>query len=121
VSQNDPPRRQLSPSGKDAWSMLVKARMKVLEEISQDHHILFPSSIVSSDICICGEGFVRSQCRDRHAQGTWTDWREDASPTNASAVTEGLGLTPNPLLADNTDFDWQEWDAAVGISIGLMP
>ena len=55
VSENDPPKRQLSPSGRDAWTMLVRTRQRALQLVGMDHHVLFPSNLVASSRCICGE------------------------------------------------------------------
>ena len=115
VSQNDPPRRQLSSSGKYAWSILVRTRKKALDLIGQDHHVLLPSHMASSDFCICGQKIARLQA------GSQTQWRDTApSPGNAYEMAERHDLTPTQVFVVNNDFDWDTWDASVGQLTGLM-
>jgi hypothetical protein len=121
VSQSDPPRRQLSSSGKYAWSILVRTRKKALDLISQDHHVLLPSHMASSDFCICGQRIARLRTGDRDEDGSQTQWRDMApSPGNAYEMTDRHDLTPTQMFVVNNDFDWDTWDASVGQLTGLM-
>ena len=121
VSQSDSPRRQLSSLGKDAWSILVRARKKALDLIDQDHHVLLPSHMASSDFCICGQKIARLRVGDRDNDGSQTQWRDIApSPGNAYEMTERHDLTPTQAFIGNNDFDWDTWDASVGQLTGLM-
>jgi hypothetical protein len=121
VSQSDPPRRQLSSSGKYAWSILVWTRKKALDLIGQDHHVLLPSHMASSDFCICGQKIARLRAGDQDNDGPQTQWRDMAPlPGNAYEMTEKHNLTPTQVFIDNNDFDWDTWDASVGQLTGLM-
>jgi hypothetical protein len=121
VSQSDSPRRQLSSLGKDAWSMLVRTRKKALDLIGQDHHVLLPSHMASSDFCMCGQRIVRLQVGGRDKDGSQTQWRDTApSPRNTYELTEGQDLTPAQMIMGNIDFDWDMWDASVGQLPGFM-
>ena len=121
VSQSDPPRRQLSSSGKYAWSILVRTRKKALDLISQDHHVLLPSHMASSDFCICGQRIARLRAGDQDEDGSQTQWRDMApSPGNAYEMTDRHDLTPTQMFVVNNDFDWDTWDASVGQLAGLM-
>ena len=116
VSQNDPPRRRLSPSGREAWSMLVQTRNKALEQMGEDHHVLLPSHLAYSEFCVCGEKFARNPPGMRPRS---EDRESSTSLRNCFETTE-QGFTPAPTLTGNIDFDWQEWDSCVGMSTGLM-
>lgn len=129
VSRNDPPRRKLSTSGKDAWSMLVRTRKKALEHIGQDPHVLFPQRLATSDFCLCGERIAgrdpRRPDRDEQPQlqsahGQWTE--RPTTPMNAYGLAEEeQGSIPaQDDLIGNVDFDWLEWDASVGVLMGSM-
>ncbi|ETI21830.1 hypothetical protein G647_05899 [Cladophialophora carrionii CBS 160.54] len=133
VSQHDPPRRQLSPSGRDAWTMLVRTRQRALQQVGMDHHVLFPSSVVASKRCICGE----KVSVDGHDMGSGTYQHGPttrAGPSGQASVgggeTEsqpeemdqgGALQTLGEMLYDQGDFDWPAWDNALGPSVGLMP
>lgn len=142
VSQNDPPRRQLSPSGREAWTMLVRTRRKALEQVGMDHHVLFPSAVVSSSTCICGEriddngndarGAQTVQSRREQQQQQQITGGELQLDPPPQQITQQQGLvsedptavaTPMPgqMLIDHVDFDWHAWDNALGPSVGLMP
>jgi hypothetical protein len=129
VSRNDPPRRKLSTSGKDAWSMLARTRKKALEQIGQDPHVLFPQRLASSDFCLCGERIAGRNPRrvsrtEQHqlqsSHGQWTE--KPATPMNAYGLTEEEhgSIPAQDDLIGSVDFDWLEWDASVGLSMGLM-
>jgi len=123
VSRDDPPTRQLSPSGKDAWLMLARMRRKALEQIGVDHHVLYPS-VVSSDTCICGETIRAGPSNTSSSQLQWTSQDPtDVQPLPAEQPeeigAEELGMSPGILGSLN--FDWQAFDEAVGSSIGVMP
>lgn len=126
VSENEPPRRQLSPSGRDAWAMLVRTRRKALEQTGADHHVLYPSSIVSSSSCICGERIAHDIASGSGSRQHWSGvptpggGQQDEAPPDPFAVGEDqLGLSPGIL--GQTDFDWRAWDSALGPSEGMMP
>ncbi len=133
VSENDPPRRQLSPSGRDAWTMLVRTRQRALQQVGMDHHVLFPSNVISSKSCICGEK-ISADGDDtgvdtlHHGQG------HGVSDSQLAAGGSGTGMqptyamnegeneqTPSEMLYDQAHFDWHAWDNALGPSAGLMP
>ncbi|KIX95318.1 uncharacterized protein Z520_08835 [Fonsecaea multimorphosa CBS 102226] len=128
VSQSDPPRRQLSPSGRDAWTMLVRTRRKALELVGMDFHVLFPSNAVLSNRCICGEkisaadqdaaGHHYQQARNPTRPGEGQQPPPQVPQDMAGDVAE---QTPGQMLYDQVDFDWHAWDNALGPSIGLMP
>jgi len=122
VSQNHPRHRQLSPSGKDAWSILSRTRKKALAQIGQDHHTLFPSRKVFSEYCICGERISHPQsrnCDDRGSQGA-SRLRLVSSPRHSDVPDDQEVITPNQIFTENVDFDWQEWEATLGMSMGMM-
>ena len=107
VSQSHPPRRQLSSSGKYAWSILVRTRKKALDLIGQDHHVLLPSHMASSDFCICGQKIARQRAGNRDKDGSQTQWGDiTPSPGNAYEMTERHDLTPTQEFIGNNDFDW---------------
>ena len=124
VSQNEPPRRQLSPLGKDAWTMLLRTRRKALEQIGEDHHVLYPSSTISSSSCICGVKIARDK---PDAPASEQHGSSDASPVAQQigsgdpfgAIEDQPGLSPGILSQMN--FDWRAWDNALDPSIGMMP
>jgi hypothetical protein len=135
VSQNDPPRRQLSPSGRDAWTMLMRTRQKALQQVGMDHHVLFPSNLVTgSSRCICGEK-ISVDGHDIGVRGSQTGRVQSSVPNQQIAVSDnGMGSqlphdmqegevqqSPGEMLYDQVDFDWHEWDNALGPSAGLMP
>jgi hypothetical protein len=129
VSRNDPPRRRLSTSGKDAWSMLVRTRKKALEQIGQDHHALFPQRLASSDLCLCGERIAgqnprrRSRNEQRQRQsplGQETEKPATLMNTYGFTDEEQESIPDQDDLIGSVDFDWLEWDAFVGGSMGLM-
>lgn len=122
VSQNSPPRRKLSSSGKDAWSILSRTRKKALANINQDPYVLIPSPKVFSDFCICGERISRSRqsVRDDPVL-TNSHGHNVAFPPNSQDAPDDYRLTPGPMLMENADFDWQEWDYSLGISTGMLP
>jgi hypothetical protein len=136
VSQNDPPKRQLSPSGREAWLMLARTRQQALQQVGLDHHVLFPSNAVfTSNRCICGEKISidghdsAAHTQVTHQTGVSID-RGDTAP-----VASGGGMASQlpdadidndaeeagGLLYDQADFDWHAWDSVIGPSGGLMP
>lgn len=131
VSQNDPPRRQLSPSGRDAWTMLARTRQRALQQIGIDHHVLFPSNgVIASNRCICGEK-ISVEGHDA-GSGTYHDLRAASagpavrasgigSPLPKATHDSAVELGPDEMLYDQVDFDWHAWDNALGPSVGLMP
>ncbi|ETN37498.1 uncharacterized protein HMPREF1541_07120 [Cyphellophora europaea CBS 101466] len=48
ITASDPPRRRLSPSGREVWSMLGRLRNKAFEQMDQDPHVVLPTFIASS-------------------------------------------------------------------------
>jgi hypothetical protein len=120
VSHNNPPNRRLSPLGRDAWSMLARTRKKVLEQLGEDHHVLIPSSVPRSDICICGERIARNQRDIRPEEGDRVEPAETFESTvDLSEIMNNRGLSPVTVMG-NADFNWEEWDATVGASIGFV-
>ncbi|KAI1625852.1 hypothetical protein EDD37DRAFT_319687 [Exophiala viscosa] len=126
VSQNDPPIRQLSPSGRDAWAMLVRTRRKALEQTGVDHHVLYPSSLVSSSTCICGERIAHDITSGPGSQQHWSSHhtpgggrQDEAAPDPLSDDQDPAGLSLGIL--GQMDFDWHAWDNALGPSEGMMP
>ena len=129
VSRSDPPKRNLSTSGKDAWSMLARTRKKALDQIKEDSHVLLPHRLADSDFCLCGERIAKrnpllksgetSALQQPHGQ-----WRDSSpSPLNNYTVSEEghiSAMAPDNLI-ESIDFNWLEWDASVGSSMGLMP
>ena len=122
ISQNSPPRRQLSPSGKAAWSFLSRTRKKALAQTGQDHHILFPSRKVFSDFCICGERISYAQALKRDDQESQSEHRPTlASPPHQFDVPDDQEvITPGQISIGDIDFDWQEWESTLGTSMGMM-
>ena len=119
VSQVDPPRRQLSSSGRSAWSMLARTRKKALEILGEDHHVLLPSQMISSDNCVCGEriagskqSFPSEDCAEPQPQG---------SPFLASTP---YAILEDPLNISQTlfsnEFNWQEFEASIAPETGFI-
>ncbi|RFU34147.1 hypothetical protein B7463_g2233, partial [Scytalidium lignicola] len=115
VSQIDPPRRQLSSTGRSAWSMLSRTRKRVLEMIGDDHHVLLPSPLIAADNCVCGERIARKQ--DLLRQGS------------AELQTQGNSSTPRPFYEDpltmpqglySNEFDWHEFETSIAPEAGFM-
>ncbi|KIV88836.1 hypothetical protein PV10_08474 [Exophiala mesophila] len=113
----DAPRRKLSPSGQQAWSMLGRVRRKALEQMDQDPHVAFPSSLASSNTCICGESLVHACLLEENEK------QEEVIPEEPSIV----GLEPDlemgletSVEAADVRFDWEDWDAFLGNSAGAM-
>lgn len=126
VSQHDPPRRLLSPSGRDAWTMLARTRQRALQQVGMDHHVLFPSNVIASNRCICGER-ISVDGDDRgatimEAAGSGSVGGSALSSQLPDEMQEDQGeQTPGEMLYDQVDFDWHAWDNALGPSVGLMP
>lgn len=119
VSQIDPPRRQLSVSGRSAWSMLARTRKKALEIIGEDHHVLLPSHMISADNCVCGE---------RIASSKQAPPREDSAGSQAQDNSV-LGSTPCTFPEDHlnavqelfsNEFNWQEFEASMAQEAGFL-
>ncbi|KIV83414.1 hypothetical protein, variant [Exophiala sideris] len=126
VSQNDPPTRQLSPSGRDAWAMLVRTRRRALEQTGVDHHVLYPSSVVSSSTCICGEMIAHDMGSGPGSQQQWGGQptpsggrHDEPEPDLLYEDQDPPGLSPGIL--GQMDFDWRAWDNALGPSEGMLP
>ena len=100
--------------------MLAQTRKKVLEQLGEDHHVLVPSRVPYSDMCICRERVARNQPRIQPEGGPRQEPAENfASPANLSEIIDIHGLS-SPTAMSNAGFDWQEWDAAVGASMGFV-
>lgn len=120
VGHSYPPERRLSPLGRDAWAMLAEARKKVLEQLGEDHHVLLPSRSPYSDICICGERFAESQQCNQPEEYPRSEPAESfLSPAHLFETTNIQGISSLPAVG-HTEFDWQEWDATVGNSLGFL-
>lgn len=122
VSQNEPPRRRLSPSGKDAWTLLARTRRKALERIGVDHHVLYPSPVVCSSSCICGVRVAPEKPGEPSTQLYWSGDRSTAGQQEIAmdplvVDEEQAGLTTDSL----GHIDWAAWDNAVGSSLGMLP
>ncbi len=75
---------------------------------------------VHTDFFICGKRCARSPPGVRIVNLSRSEQRENiTSPTNAFEHTEEQVLTRTRTLMGNMGFDWQEWDASVGMSNGL--
>ena len=100
--------------------MLARTRKKILEQLGEDHHVLVPSRVPYSDICICGERFARKQPCIQAEEGPRNEPADTfASPANLSEIIDMHGLSSLPAMG-NAGFDWQEWDATVGASMGFV-
>ncbi|KAJ9494340.1 hypothetical protein H2202_010123 [Exophiala xenobiotica] len=123
VSQGEPPRRQLSPSGKDAWTMLVRTRRKALEQIGVDHHVLYPSPFISSGSCICGVRVAAEKPGEPSTQQHWSSGPSAAGQQEVAVEPLVVNEEQPELLSSSLgqmDIDWVAWDNAVGPSIGMM-
>jgi hypothetical protein len=119
VSQIDPPRRQLSPSGRSAWSMLARTRKKALEIVGEDHHVLLPSQMISADNCVCGERIAGpKQARQRE------DYAEPQAQDNSFLGSTPCTFPEDPLNAAqelfSNEFIWQEFEASIAQEDGFM-
>lgn len=114
----DGPRRKLSPSGQQAWSMLGRVRRKALEQMDQDPHVVFPSSLATSNTCICGEVLVHACLVEEN------DKEEEVVPVEPPAVEPesdlAMRLETPPVEPEEVRFDWEDWDAFLGNSAGAM-
>ena len=120
ISQYDPPQRRLSPSGRDAWALLVRTRRKALEQVGMDHHVVTPSNVVSSNACVCGAA-ISSENQQRSPQENSDVLVRAAVPAH-HVMSSGMDdLTPGQTLIGSADFDWRVWDNALGGSVGMMP
>lgn len=129
ISQNDAPQRQLSPWGREAWSMLGRTRKVALEQMGQDSHVLMPLTRSPSGVCICGEIILRGSQQPPEASTTEEIRTHDDADSLPSMVldtrpagTDGHSLTTPGGETDpvRSGFDWDEWDAFLGDSAGLM-
>lgn len=124
VSEDDPPKRHLSPSGKDAWMMLARTRRKALEQIGVDHHVLHPSSLVSSDFCVCGEKIALAESNEHGSQQHWSRDQslgvQQITGANPYDVVEEQAALSSGILTQ-MDFDWRAWDNALGPTEGFLP
>jgi hypothetical protein len=120
VGRSNSPERRLSPLGRDAWKMLAQTRKKVLEQLGEDHHVLIPSRTPYSDFCICGERFADNQRYNQPEEYTHSELAESiGSPTDPFGTVNNHDISLLPAVA-TTDFDWQEWDATLGHSLGFV-
>ncbi|KIW09949.1 hypothetical protein PV08_11725 [Exophiala spinifera] len=120
VSREEPPQRQLSPAGKDAWTMLLRARRKALAQIGADHHVLHPSPTISSNSCICGDQIVQdtsaAPSSQQHSSRELSPVAPEESPRDLFHVeADQSNLSPGMLSQMN--FDWRAWDNALDPSI----
>ena len=121
LTKSNPPHRRLSPSGKAAWKILIRTRRKALEQTGVDHHVLFPSSSVLSNFCICGERISHDELgRSSEQQGQ--EQQLLLLPEPAFDLPEVFqGPLEEPVLPGSTDFDWDAWDHALGQAVGIAP
>ncbi|KAK5231693.1 hypothetical protein LTR72_000877 [Exophiala xenobiotica] len=123
VSRSEPPRRHLSPSGKDAWTMLVRTRRKALEQIGVDHHVLYPSPFISSSSCICGVRVAAEKPGEPSTQQHWSGGPSAAGQQEVAMEPLVVNEEQPEFLSGSLgqmDIDWVAWDNAVGPSIGMM-
>ncbi|KAK6369419.1 hypothetical protein LTS17_009762 [Exophiala oligosperma] len=124
VSRDEPPQRQLSPAGKDAWTMLLRTRRKALEHIGADHHVLYPSPTISSSSCICGDQIVNDESTapssHPHSSGDLSPAVQEEMPREFFQVDEEQSHL-SPGILSQMNFDWRAWDNALDPSIGMMP
>lgn len=119
ITGTDPPRRKLSPSGREAWSMLGRLRKKALEQMDQDPHVVLPSFIASSHVCVCGERIAHERLLSGASE-------HSDMPSWDGPIEADLGMPPRqdtPLVESEPGqlgFDWEEWDAYLGSATGTM-
>ena len=119
ITASDPPRRRLSPSGREVWSMLGRLRNKAFEQMDQDPHVVLPTFIASSHVCVCGERLAHERLlSEENEQPDMPAWdgpldAELGTPTDADANL--IETEPS-----HVDFDWAEWDAYLGSAAGTM-
>lgn len=120
ITSTDPPQRTLSPSGREAWSMLWCIRSKALKQMDQDPHVVLPSSTASSHTCICGERIAHEVLL------TDAPEQSEVSPWDAEEEESEMALPPGQVLPivetapGQMGFDWDEWDAYLGSATGTM-
>lgn len=118
ITGTDPPRRKLSLLGKEAWSMLGRIRKRALEQMDQDPHVVLPSSMSSSNVCICGERIVHERLlRNEEEQPEMPPW-EATNPDLEPTVRQDTPI--GDAGPGQSGFDWDEWDAYLGNSTGTM-
>lgn len=124
VSREEPSPRQLSPAGKDAWTMLLRARTKALELIGADHHVLYPSPTITSSSCICGDQIVNDDptapSSHQRSSGNLSPAGQEEIPRELFEVDANESNLSPGILSQMT-FDWRAWDNALDPSIGMMP
>jgi hypothetical protein len=119
MTGTDPPRRKLSPSGREAWSMLGRLRSKALEQMDQDPHVVLPSFIASSHLCVCGERIAHEAIlSEAPAQPDLPPWDPELESEMALAARQDTPMAES--MPGQMGFDWDEWDAYLGSATGTM-
>lgn len=122
VSQIDPPKRQLSSSGRSAWSMLARTRKKALDVIGDDHHVLLPSEVISADNCVCGEKIARNHhnpVREEEPAAQLLQTRDNPFSVSTPRPYFEDPMTMSGALFSN-EFNWQEFEASIAPEAGFM-
>lgn len=118
VSGSDPPRRRLSPTGREAWSMLGRVRKRALEQKDQDPHVVLPSFMASSNVCLCGERLVHEKLLEEGSEPPeMPPWDQEADGNIVNTRLESPQAVPDQ---EQMIFNWEEFDAYLGNSAGMM-
>jgi hypothetical protein len=119
LTDSDPPRRKLSPSGREAWSMLSRLRSKALKQMDQDPHVVLPSFVASSHVCLCGERIANESLLSNSPEPAeapqWETELHTGMPAHYGQQTHVMDTE-----SSHTGFDWDEWDAYLGSASGTM-
>ena len=104
--------RNLSPSGKEAWVTLLRARYNALKEAGKDPHVLFTSSSRRRNSCICGiENSADSAPLGVEHSALLDD--ADLEDDNGQRLPSFEEAEPTPVTFG---FDWDAWDALATFS-----
>ena len=104
-------RRELSPFGREAWSMLIRTRRRALEQMGKDPHVLLPNVATSGDICVCCEEVTLND----QLMGT----RVKNHPEIGDLPHEDPE-TPQMSDVDVIGFNWDEWDSLLGNATSVL-
>jgi hypothetical protein len=99
--------------------MLGRIRKKAVEQMDQDPHVMLPSSMLSSNICICGERIVHERLLgDDGEQPETPQWESTMNPDQGPAERQDTPI--GDVGPGQIAFDWDEFDAYLGNSTGIM-
>lgn len=99
--------------------MLGRIRKKAVEQMDQDPHALLPSSMMSSNVCICGERLVHERLLgDDSEQPEIPQWESTMSSDLEPAERQDTPISD--VGPGQIGFDWDEFDAYLGNSAGTM-